>query len=341
MENNQIKEPNTLNGVLDELIAAYAARDNLLNFSDWLQDILQDKLPDLDQDASAKLAGDIVDSIENYDQSLRDLNAAVDAGCPKEDWLVDQLEEAWAELSTEEAGKHLENLEETLGPDCKVEQSANGDIVDHSQWNRYSLRSKARDIAIPAIYAVLGIATKTVLLELENKGQVVLDEALKSAVQDGVTTTPHEVKAVVASAVKVALEKGLIDENLPIEYIGIISGLASEIMQILFDSANEGLSGIETLDRFGRASTAAVCCISSAVLEGMVTSSSPAGPLLATLLGGLFEYLESPQCHESVYNVAQATANVLKEASAATVKGVLNSDIVVESVKSIQNMISN
>lgn len=345
MENNPTKDLNSIKEVLDELITAYTTRDTSINFSDWLQDILQDKLPDLNQNDSTKLVADIIESIESYNQTLSHLNTAVDAGYAKEDWVVDQLEEEWSALSTEEAGKHLTDLKDELNPNFETKESTNGDIVDTFSWNRYSLRNTAHDIVRPAIYAVLGITVKTVLCEFEKDGHVPVDEAIKSALQDGVATTPHEVKALVASAVEIAIEQGLASglsqQNLSVEYIGIISSLAVETIQTLFDSADGDLSGMETLDRLGRASTAAICRAFSVYLKKTVTYTVPAGPLFAVLLDGLFEYLESPQCHESVYAVAQATANVLKEASIATINGVMNSDITIKSAETLQNTLSD
>ncbi len=321
-----------MRGVLDSFIGSYADRNVNIPFSDWLAERLRQELPEMEQDASLRLANDIIEAIAGYDKTLDDLNRAVEAGQAKEDWLSDKLSEVYHDdIPIDAAGNSLQHMESDLISSNlqlmgEIDKPAAGERLDAEpevvDWNRYTLRAKVNNI-VEQINAAILFAAANALNRYIQGGDVGPGTIIKDALEGGLKASPEEVKAVVAAAVKVAVEKGLMDVipfDIPVEVIGDLAGAAVEVAKALLYDAVQNTSVVEALEKVGRAGIAASCKFVSICLRGQLLEM-PLGPILVDLLGGLLDHLGSPQFVDNV-------CTMIRDLTADTMKGIMESKTV-------------
>lgn len=322
-ENSQIKE------ALNSFMTSYAQRDTSVVFSEWLGFKLQQAMPGISDEASKKLTAEIISGVSEYNNTLSELNAAVESGQPKDEWLADKLEEAYKDMPEETVGEKLSQIEGTYAlsnmqlmegaDDVQIETA---DIVpeENVNWNKDSLKIKAYDIGKQVAMNGMAVAANALKTRLEDGESPNISDTVRETLQDGLIKDSSEVKAVVAGAVKVAAEKGLeraLPPDTPTEYICDMAGAAVEGAEAFFDAARGKITVTEALDKSGRAAVATGCRIGRSALKGAVAKIPVVGPLAVELLGGLFDHMESPQFFDNVYTVvrdaAKATWQGIKE----------------------------
>lgn len=65
---------------------------------------MQEKLSGLSAEEASKLAGEIMQGVAGYNETLDDVNRAAEAGCSKDEWLTERMAESYADLPPNEAG---------------------------------------------------------------------------------------------------------------------------------------------------------------------------------------------------------------------------------------------
>lgn len=81
MENyNSTENSIQFKDVLDSFMDSYSQRDRSIDFSEWLSDKLQQEISDLSNEKSQDIASDIIKGISDYNKTLNELNAAIEAG---------------------------------------------------------------------------------------------------------------------------------------------------------------------------------------------------------------------------------------------------------------------
>lgn len=329
MDNNS-----SLENILNEVLSSYAAqRGTEAAFPAWLANTLHEKLPELSAEEASKLAGEIMQGVAGYNETMDDVNRAAEAGCSKEEWLTERLAESYADLPPDEVGERLLQLEDSLN-------AANAQLIheidetkpievplavsDPAGWNEFSLKSRTRKIAKGVGLTSLGVMAKAAKYRMESQEPIAMQAAIQKALQEGTPTDISEVKAAVAGAVKVTAMNSLIDglsEDTPMETICDMAGVAVEGTEALVDVASGKSTMIEAMDRTGRAAVAAGCRYCSGALKGYIMTSVPFGPLVVKLLGGLFEHMESPQFFNNVYTVVRDMYTTVRDATVATREG--------------------
>ncbi len=297
-------------------------------FQDWLGDTLREKLPDLTAEAGAALAEGIIGAIDEFNQKLREVDAAPAEGLSKEEWLAEQLAEGCDTLPPDTAGERLLSMENSLIlSNAETMQSLDGTqsmevpvaAADPVGWNESTLKKKAREIAKQVGMAGLGVVANAAKHKMDGDGSMKLQKAVDDALQDGVTDDPEEVKALVAGAVKAAADKGLIgglSKDTPIEVFGDMAGFAVEGAEALLDAANDDITPSEAVERVCKAGIAAYACGCAEALKGYIAYQFPVvGPVAVELLGGLFDHMKIPQFAGNVYTV-------LHDAAVATWEGI-------------------
>lgn len=204
-------------------------------------------------EAGHRLAGEIVEAVAGYDKTLQKLNAAIDAGQPKEEWLS----EAYGDMPLDAAGESLQHLEDEL---ISANMQLMGEI-DRSQvtdisvaesdaapveWNEYSVKSQAHDIGQQLNSLALSVAASA----LDRNPSA--EETATALSQHRIKAPSGELKAVVAGAVRVCAEKGLTDalpSDAPVEVIGDMAGVAVEGADALCDAANGNITMLDAVDR--------------------------------------------------------------------------------------------
>ena len=91
MNTNDFTKEKPLKDTVGSFISSYAQRDQNVEFSQWLADQLQKETPGMSQEASEKLAADIIGAVADHDKKLHDLDLAIEDGQSKVEWLAGQL----------------------------------------------------------------------------------------------------------------------------------------------------------------------------------------------------------------------------------------------------------
>lgn len=318
-KNTSFAENPSLKKMLGGFIDSYAQRDANVDFPVWLSDKLCQEMPNMTPETGARLAGEIMAAVADYNKTLQKLNEAIDSGYSKEEWLCEQLEEVYADMSPEEAGNVLQRMEnDILAANVQLmseidQSSADGlSIVDSEpvEWNRYALKDKAKSIGKQVVGGVLFAAANALNQKQQGAESIEIGAVINDALRDGLKASPDEVKAIVAGTVRVAAENGLADNlppDTPIEDIGDLAGVAVEGAEALCDAVNGTITATEAMDRVGRAGVAAGCRAGARGLKGYL-ACLPGGPILVDLLGGLLNHIESSQFVNQVYTAVRGAA---------------------------------
>ncbi|MDE7252968.1 MAG: hypothetical protein K2O32_08510 [Acetatifactor sp.] len=335
-----VDDKRTLKSVIGRFIEAYEQRDRETDYSVWLEDMLRQELPELPEGSEQKIVQDIVAAVAAYDKMLVELDEAMDAGMSKEEWFAEQMAEGCASMEYDDAGEKLLQIEQGITAlDVQLMQEIDGtqqysaEEADASliEWNQYSIKRELHEIGKKACFAGLVASANAVRCREEADGEITIGDAVREAILEDMTTAPHEVKAVVAGAVKVVAEKRL-EDTLPfdtsIEDISDMAGVAVESAEALFDAANGEINGLEAVDRIGRAGVVSACRIGKRTLQGCLVKVPLVGPLLVDVFGGLLEHMESQTFYENVYTVvhdaAVATWEGIKDFGSRTVQKATN-----------------
>ena len=327
MNENIIAESNPqLKDTLNSFITSYAERGSEIAFSEWLEQKLQQEMPGISQEAGKRLAGEIIQAVADYDNALNELNNAVESGQSADEWFAEKLEKEYNDIPMDIVGEKLLQIEEVytvsnielMKNDGNTHIEVTGVIKDDEySWNRYSIKSKLYDIGKQV--AMNGVAVAAVALKnkVENDADLNINDAVNEVLQNGLIENPSEVKAIVAGAMKVAAEKGIekaLPSNTPTEYICDVAGVAVEGAEAIFDAARGKITATEAVDRTGKAAVAAGCRIGSSALKGLIATAFPVvSPLLVEILGGLFDYMESPKFFNNVYTIVSDAAKATWE----------------------------
>ena len=314
-KNTQLKD------TVSSFITSYAERSSEVGFSEWLEQKLQQEIPDLSQEASRKLTGEIIQAVADYDNTLSELNAAVESGQSADEWLAEKLEEDYKDIPQDAAGEKLSQIEEAYAvSNVELMESDNDMLVETTavvedaeiSWNKYSLKSKAYDIGKQVAMNGLAVAATALKNKVENHEKLNLSEAVSDRIQDGLIEDTSEVKAVVAGAMKAVAEKGLekaLPSNTPTECICDMAGTAVEGAKALYEAATGKITFTEALGKMGRAAVATACRTGKSLIEGVISKVPLVGPLVVEAASGVLEHMESPKF---IDNVCNAITNVAK-----------------------------
>lgn len=311
---------------LGSFINSYAEREESESFSGWLENKLRQEIPELSEEASKKLTEEIFDGIANYNNTLKEVNAAAENGVSKDEWLAEKLEEAYSNMPLDQAGKTLLQIEKSCLDSNnellrELDPSQTEVYIDEepTEWNKFNLKKKAYDIGKQIALTGTAAATNVLKNKVQDEENTI-GEVIQDTFENGLINDPDEVKAVVAGAVMVASEKGLktvLPAETDAETICDLAGAAVECSQAIFDAANGNCSGTDVLERTGRAAVAAGCNIWKRTLEGYVLSIPYVGSAVRFLLDGLFEHMGTAHFQNNVYTV-------VKDAAVATWEGLKN-----------------
>lgn len=324
MDKHEFVEELSMKDILDGFISSYAERDMNEEFVRWLEDKLRQEVPDMPNAASEKMAAEIIKAVEDYDETLDELNVAIDAGQSKEEWLVERLSDTYADVPFDAVGKRLQQIENDFAvSNMKLMQEINkaeGNAIsvidaDPVEWNEYSVKNKVYEIGNQVILNGVAVAAN-VLKEKVQDDAVDISGIVKETFQDGLIKDSEEVKVVVAGAIKVAAEKGLeniLPKDTPMDVIGGLAGAAVEGAEALFDVANGESTMLDAMDKIGRANVAAGCRYLSGALKERLSEVPIFGPMLVDLAGGLLKHMDGPKFAENVYIVVRDAAVAMWE----------------------------
>ena len=305
--------------IIGNFVNSYAERDKSVDFSVWLAEKLQHEMPNMTADASQRLCQEIIGAVDGYDRTLDELGKAVDAGQSKDEWLVSNLQESYADMPINEAGNILQQLDHNLTiSNSQLMDDNVSDIVDvqNVDWNEYSIKNTAVNIGKQSLMTGLGVASNIIKANLESGESVDVGKVVGQVLQASADTAICEVKAVVAGAMKSAVEKGLtnlLPTDTPMGVICDTTCTAVESASALADVANGKITLTEALDRTSRSCVAMACRIGAGSLKMKAAAIPYVGPAISWLGEGLFKHMESPQFADDVHNVVSNMAKATWE----------------------------
>lgn len=336
-ESGKINEDDEIKNILNNFTNAYAERDKSIVFSKWLAERIKQEIPEMSEDVSKKLSNDIIGAVAAYDQTLDELNRAVEEGQSKEEWLAERMVEAVADIPSNEAGNILQKIDNDYTVsnallmkelDEKSQETVTaieGEVVD---WNEYSIKDKALNIGKQAVMSSLGAAAGIVKRSMENEECPDVSDVIGQAMQEGIEIASNEVKAVVAGAIKTSVEKRLLNilpQDTPVETITNMACLAVESASTLSDVVSGKKTTIEALEEIGRAGVAAACNIGADIVKGSIGKIPVIGPVAVQFAGGLIDHMKSHKFSNDVYTVVRDTAVATWNGIKQTSKTMLNS----------------
>lgn len=322
-----VDDERNLKSVVSSFMEAYVQRDREMNFSVWLEGRLRQEMPELPEGSERELVRDIVAAVADYDRMLTELDEAMDAGMSKEEWFAEQMTEGCAGMGYDAAGERLLQIDQELmvsniqlmkGMDGTQQYGEKEIEAGPTEWNQYSIKHELHEIGKKVCFAGLAVAANAVRYREEADGEVTIGDAVREVLREDMVTASHEVKAVVAGAVKVVAEKRL-EDALPfdtsVEDISDMAGAAVEGAEALFDAASGEIGMAEALDRIGRAAVVSACRIGKRILQSRMERVPVIGPLLVDVFGGLLEHMESQTFYENMYTA-------VRDAAVATWEGI-------------------
>ncbi len=177
--NNPIVNSSKLSSIIQDWLDS-AIENETKNAKEWIEQKLQEKIPNLDLNTARSLASDISDYAKNISSFREDLTKEASAGMSRQEWLYRKLKDIAGEKSEEDFGQMLEKLGNGLL--SQLEKTANefgsqcSDgkknalltiLPDNSPpthgWNSESTKDRVFDIS-----SVLATLTTSGLAKIDN-----------------------------------------------------------------------------------------------------------------------------------------------------------------------------
>ena len=154
-----------LGKVIEDFLHSYAQKPPEVSTRDWLYGKLRQELPDKTDEEITATVDEILADIDTYDKNLTSLNTACASGTTKEEWLTDTLKEASVNMSVQEFGEYLADIDQAIAEgnaamydavmtqDGTVSQNPNldGFIAEQHHVNTFNLDAALKNSPFRAI----------------------------------------------------------------------------------------------------------------------------------------------------------------------------------------------
>lgn len=99
--------------IIKDFMGSYAKNSNI-PVEEWLQNKMQESLPDRSSEEIRKMTDEIITAIKTSEEKKSSLNKAVSNGRSKESWFASEMNQATSAMSAQEASKYLAGLDSAL-----------------------------------------------------------------------------------------------------------------------------------------------------------------------------------------------------------------------------------
>lgn len=124
------KEAAEYKQILGRFLESYKKSDGEQQEFQWLKEQLREELPEKTDQEIEEIKTEIVTSIQEYDNNLKDLNENLDKGKTKESWFAETVMNGSSIAATAEYGQYLQLVSETI-------ENANELMIDTVMTNKY------------------------------------------------------------------------------------------------------------------------------------------------------------------------------------------------------------
>jgi hypothetical protein len=108
------KETRQITELMQEFVRAYENREASDTTGKWLEQKLSEELPGTGQEEIRAMADEIMESVNQYDRNLREIDTVCEAGKEKETWFVKKVSQAAEAVSITEFGNYLNGIDTAL-----------------------------------------------------------------------------------------------------------------------------------------------------------------------------------------------------------------------------------
>ena len=108
------EEAAAVKGLFQEHLKSYREKDAAMGDREWLEQLFRKQLPGMTEEEARRESGEIISSIQTFDENLASCSEAAKAGKSKEGWLAEKMQEASVGMSVNEYGRTLQKIDDFL-----------------------------------------------------------------------------------------------------------------------------------------------------------------------------------------------------------------------------------
>lgn len=107
-------EAQSLKIIQKKFIESYLAHKDTVPVEEWLRTEMTTSLPEISAEEVAQMSEEIVTTLREQEEKKASLERAIESGRSKEEWFASQVKTATSHMSTQEASKYLQDLDNAL-----------------------------------------------------------------------------------------------------------------------------------------------------------------------------------------------------------------------------------
>lgn len=100
--------------IIKKFTDSYVKKDKNKSDEEWLVDKLKEELPDKKDDEIIKMSKNIIESVEQFDTNLMEINEACNKGTSTESWFTNKVRDASTGISIIEYGNYLNQIDNAI-----------------------------------------------------------------------------------------------------------------------------------------------------------------------------------------------------------------------------------
>ncbi len=109
-----VGEAQEFQAILKQFVESYLKHRESMPVEAWLHDEMAESLPASSEEEISQMCGEIMTTLHMQDEKKKSLDAAVANGRSKESWFASDMKTATSHMSTQEASRYLQGLDDAL-----------------------------------------------------------------------------------------------------------------------------------------------------------------------------------------------------------------------------------
>lgn len=109
-----VEECKSLKELFFTNLKLYKEKGPNISDQEWLTQLMKFHFTDMEVEETKRVAKEIVDSIDEFNGNLKEINEGIEQGISKETWLEKKIQQASVGMSVQECGKQLQLLDDVL-----------------------------------------------------------------------------------------------------------------------------------------------------------------------------------------------------------------------------------
>lgn len=332
-----------LTDILFDAISDFASNASTKTPAEWLQDYLQEKLPDKAANAVKTISAEIMETLGLIEQKKLAMNKAIENGQSAENWFVDEVMND-SDGNGSKAQMATELLNGISIAEDSLEEVLEGEIIDidsvnwsDEEWNDFKLKDTLINIAIDAGKAGLREIVADAFVKAADEGLPSLFEDSEFVKEELTKGALLGLKVAVSAGLTIAAECGVIPPTTA-QVAASIANNTIESLKVFFDVANGEKTMTEAVIAVKNTAISTLKAMWQQHKEGLIndltdTVGTVFGVKAAVITGTVIGLLTPPQEGNRIMNA-------IKGAAKATVS-LLTKEIHLPSFNKIKTALTN